>query len=425
MEATASGGVVPEMGTRKLGMGAIIGRPDDLSAIYHNPAGLVLSPGINIYLGAGLSLVDTELQLRPWEGSERYIHEPVGDDGYYPVFSPSRAFGVIPMLVGSVSLLSDDLVIAAGLFVPNAIGAAFDEDSVARYHLVESYFLTGSASVAAAWRPMPWVAVGATVSVLYIRARVERLLFPTLGGLDLAGVFGGDSRLVLEGADVSAGGTLGLMFWPLPGVSFGLVMITRTDFTLQGDLAVHLGPSTGRDGSSLTGSGRTAMMLPWTVQAGINWDMTRWIELAFELRYYFFSQQQDVRVQVEGIPLLSELVTPRESHNSVHLGGGVRVSPPLRGLELMAGYHYDMSPARDSQVSMEQPSFSYHGMRLGVRYRALQALRLSLTYVHYWYMSRSTDRNAASPPSNYRGGGVNHIMSLVAELRFRSPGAGR
>ena len=417
--AAASGGVVPEMGTRKLGMGAIIGRPDDLSAIYHNPAGLVLSKGVNVYLNVGLSLVDMELQLRPWQGSDSYISEPVDEQGYYPSFKPSRAFGVIPMLVASTNLFSDKLVVALGLYVPNAVGAAFKEDSVVRYHLVDSYYVTGAVSLAVAWQPLPWLAVGITGSVLYMRAHVMRHFFPRLKGLELDFMFKGDSVLELAGDDVSFGGTVGFVLTPLPGLSIGGVMITRSNFELEGEATISYGPSTGREGG-LSGTGRTYMFLPWTVQAGINWQVTPWLELAGEFRYYLYYQQREVRIEVEGIPMLTELVTPKDNHNSYHTGAGLRLSPELlRGLELMAGYHFDYSPSPDSKVSVEQPSFSHHGLRLGARYRAHDLLRFSLTYVHYWYVPRGTDKSATTPPSNYRGEGVNHIISLVLELTLQ------
>ena len=43
-------------------------------------------------------------------------------------------------------------------------------------------------------------------------------------------------------------------------------------------------------------------------------------------------------------------------------------------------------------------------------------LRLSLTYVHYWYGPRGTVKSVTYPPANYRGEGENHIMALVVEV---------
>ena len=38
---------------------AVIGRPDEPAAVFHNPAGLVLQHGTHLYASFGLALVDT------------------------------------------------------------------------------------------------------------------------------------------------------------------------------------------------------------------------------------------------------------------------------------------------------------------------------------------------------------------------------
>src|SRR5512140_2447328 len=92
----AGGFGIPEIGVRRTAMASIIGRPDDLSAIYHNPAGLVLSHGWQLYASFGLSLLDTEFQLAPWDQSDRFLGVSPGSDGYYAPVKPRRAYSVIP-----------------------------------------------------------------------------------------------------------------------------------------------------------------------------------------------------------------------------------------------------------------------------------------------------------------------------------------
>jgi long-subunit fatty acid transport protein len=82
--ASAGGFAIPEMGARRTGMAAVVGRPDEPAAVLHNAAGLVLLPGTHLYVSMGLSLVDTEFRLRPWPDSDRFLDQPVDDDGYYP-----------------------------------------------------------------------------------------------------------------------------------------------------------------------------------------------------------------------------------------------------------------------------------------------------------------------------------------------------
>src|SRR5580704_11967342 len=98
MPARAGGFDIPELGVRRTGMGAVIGRPDDGSALYHNPAGLVLSHGWHLYISAGLSLLDAEFQLAPWTDSNHFLGTTPGPNGYYATVRPTRALGVIPMV---------------------------------------------------------------------------------------------------------------------------------------------------------------------------------------------------------------------------------------------------------------------------------------------------------------------------------------
>jgi hypothetical protein len=57
--AMAGGFGIPDVGVRRTGMAAVIGRPDELSALYHNPAGLVLADEWRLYVSGGLSLLRT------------------------------------------------------------------------------------------------------------------------------------------------------------------------------------------------------------------------------------------------------------------------------------------------------------------------------------------------------------------------------
>src|SRR3954463_2160249 len=96
--ASAGGFGIPDIGVRRTAMGAVIGRPDEGAAIYHNPAGLVLQHGWHLYLSTGLALVRSEFQLHSWADSDRFLGVTADGDGYYQPVRPARSFGVIPML---------------------------------------------------------------------------------------------------------------------------------------------------------------------------------------------------------------------------------------------------------------------------------------------------------------------------------------
>jgi hypothetical protein len=150
--AHAGGFGIPEIGVRRTAMAAIIGRPDDASAIYHNPAGLVLQPGWQVYASFGLSMLDSEFQLAPWDGSDRFLDATPRSDGYYAPVQPTRAFGVVPMLAATGEAIPDRLVLGAAIYVGNATGAKFHRADVTRFHLIDAYVVAPQAVLAAAYR---------------------------------------------------------------------------------------------------------------------------------------------------------------------------------------------------------------------------------------------------------------------------------
>ncbi|MBC7977750.1 MAG: outer membrane protein transport protein, partial [Myxococcales bacterium] len=219
--ADAGGFGIPEIGVRRTAMASIIGRPDDPSAIYHNPAGLVLQGGWQLYVSCGLSLLDTEFQLRPWAESDRFLGASAGDDGYYTRVKPSRAFGVIPMLAATAEILPGRLVLGAAIYVGNATGAAFEESAVTRYHLIDGYVVAPQAVVSGAYRINDAISLGASVGVIHLRVHGKRNVFPVFMGNDLSTVIGTRAELELDGSGWAPTWMIGAFGRPHPRVTWG------------------------------------------------------------------------------------------------------------------------------------------------------------------------------------------------------------
>jgi len=222
--AAAGGFGIPEVGVRRTAMGAVIGRPDEPSALYHNPAGLVLAPSWEVYISAGLSVLSTEFQLAPWDQSNRFLGATPGADGYYAQVKPSRAIGVIPM-IAAAGPITDRLFAGAAVFVGNATGAAFDDHAVTRYHLIDGYVVAPQAVIGAAYQLVPSLALGATVGVVNIRVHGKRDVFPIIQGADLSSLTGTSPLLVLDGSGWAPTWTVAAFGRPHPRVTWGAAVI--------------------------------------------------------------------------------------------------------------------------------------------------------------------------------------------------------
>jgi len=415
--AHAGGFGIPEMGVRRTAMAATVGRPDEPSAVFHNPAGLALQHGTRIYASFGLSFVSTEFRLQPWERSEEYLQDfPVDDEGYYPSTKPERAMGVIPMLVVTRELKPDKIFAAASLYVANGTGAFFDEDAVTRYHLIEGYIVSPLLQLSGAYRFNDKLAVGAGLGVLNIRIKGFRNFYPEYEGASLRGLFGSRPELTLEGSDWQPSWNVGVLAQPIPKLSLGATIIGKVHPVLDGPIALKYDEDSSDPGYVLKGTAHTELVLPWTFLAGANYDVLPNLEVGTEFRYYLYRQYQNQHTEIDDIFLLEELNSPKNYRDSWQLSGGVRVHgiPQLRGAELMLGGHFDRTPAPPETVALDQPTFSHWGFHSGGRY-AFGRYRLGASYVHYWYDIPTITASITQPPSNIKGDGTNNIFSLSLE----------
>ncbi|MBP6629346.1 MAG: outer membrane protein transport protein [Kofleriaceae bacterium] len=417
--AHAGGFGIPEMGTRRQGMAAVIGRPDEPSAVFHNPAGLILLPGVHLYLSAGLALNDTEFQLRPWPNSELVITEPVDAEGYYPAVEPTRAFAVIPMLAATAELLPGRLVGALSVYVGNGAGAKFADDAVTRYHAVEGYVVAPQVQLSAAYRVHRAITVGASAGAINLIIKGERKFFPFLAGQDVRSVAGTNPTLELDGSAWAPAWNVGLLAAPIPGLTLGAAVIGRIDATVSGPLTVTYDQDASVPGDQIIGSHETTQLLPWTFHAGANYDAHPSVEVGTELRYWLYRQYDEQRSDIDGVIFLRELVTEKNYRDSYQVSGGVRVHDlaAAPGLELMLGLHYDRTPAPPQNITFDAPSFTHVGLHSGLRYQRGR-YRVGLAFQHFRYAVPDVTDSVTTPPTNFRGRSHNNITSLQLEASF-------
>ncbi len=413
--ARAGGFGIPEIGVRRTAMGAVIGRPDELSALYHNPAGLVLADEWRLYVSGGLSLLSTEFELAPWDRSNELLGATPEATGYYAPVKPSRAMGVVPMLAAGGHVW-DKLYAGAALFVGNATGAAFDEGAVTHYHLIDGYVVAPQLVVAAAYKLRDNLALAASAGVINMRVHGKRYVFPIIDGNDISSLAGTKPLLVLDGSAWAPTWNVSAFGSPHPRVTWGAMVIGRVEPTMTGPIEITYGDDASQPGDMLVGTQTTKQLLPWTFQGGANVDVTPNLELGAELRYWLYRQYKRQHTDVAGIFLVRELNTEKNYTDSWEATGGARVHDlaVLPGTELMLGMQYDKSPAPAKTVTLDQPSFSHWGLHTGARY-SVGRYRFGASYIHYWYEIPTITDSITLPPSNVRGHGSNNIMTLSVE----------
>jgi long-subunit fatty acid transport protein len=414
-QARAGGFGIPEIGVRRTAMATVIGRPDELAALYHNPAGLVLADEWRIYMSAGLSLLATEFELSPWERSNEFLGATPEATGYYAPVKPSRAMGVVPMLAAG-GRVWNKLYAGAALYVGNATGAAFEEDAVTHYHLIDGYIVAPQLSATAAYQLRDDLALAATVGVINMRVHGKRYVFPIIDGNDISGLAGTKPELVLDGEAWAPTWGVSAYGKPHPRVTWGAAIVGKVTATLEGPIEITYSDDAMTPGDTLVGRQTTTQLLPWTAQAGANVDVTPNVELGSEFRYWLYRQYERQHTDVVGIFLVRELNTEKNYSDSWEVAAGARVHDlaAAPGLDLMAGFNWDKSPAPPKTVTLDQPSFTHWGLHTGARY-SVGRYRIGASYVFYKYLIPTITDSVTLPPSNVRGRGTNNIMTLSVE----------
>ena len=414
--ASAGGFGIPDIGVRRTAMGAVIGRPDEGAAIYHNPAGLGLQHGWHVYVSSGLAIIRSTFQLHSWDQSDRFLGATPDADGYYTPTRPTRAMGVIPMIAVTGEILPGKLVMGAAVYVGNAQGAGFRSDAITRYHLIDGYVVAPQAVLAASYQLTPTLAIGGSAGVLNVRIHARKLIYPIQNGADISPITGTSPELVLDGSGWSPSWMLAAFGHPQPRLTWGATLTGRVDTTMSGPISITYSPDAPQASDRLTGMQSTTQLLPWAVMAGANFDLTPHVEIGAEGRYWLYRQYKRQHTDVTGIFLLHQLDTTKNYRDSFQVSGGVRVHdlPALPGLELMAGSHFDRTPAPTATVTLDQPTFNHIGLHSGARYTHGR-YRVGLSYLRYFYLIPTITNSTTSPPSNFRGTGANHIITLSVE----------
>jgi long-subunit fatty acid transport protein len=438
--ARAGGFTIIELGSKKTGMMTGIAKPDDLSAVYHNPAGLADQHGTRLHLSSGFSFVSAEARLRAWPsagegqyGSEDFIDTPVGEDGYFEgTIKPTRYFGAMPMLVASSDFgWEDGPVWAFSVYVPDFIGAFLPEDAPTRYLVTEGYFIAGVAAFSAAYRlpePVSWLTVGASLGLIYVRIEGKKWL-----NLQSLGEYNTDFEISQVGEDYRPYYNFGVCVDILDQLILGISFIGGAHVDLKGRLEIDLAPGAEKDpileglGLDLEGAYdmTQSMEIPAGLSVGLNWTVIPELELAVDFRYWFYQvfENQEIfhtiDVEVLGEPAVpNPMVTPKDYEGSWTLSAGALTRPFSFPLELMAGWTYDHSPAPNRTKSLDSPTVNLTGFALGARYMLFDMWRLSLTYYRYWYLKDEIVDSILEPPQNSIFQGTVDTFSIQTEIIF-------
>ncbi|MCB9554652.1 MAG: outer membrane protein transport protein [Deltaproteobacteria bacterium] len=466
--AHAGGFTVTVFGSRRTGSMTNLGSADDLTAIFHNAAGLAQQKGRRVHLSSSLTFLSLDFELRGLD-PQRFVGInspgcqqrgdcawPLNSEGYYQRrIEPERTFGVLPFVgvSGDLAPLSPrlrDIVVGLAVYAPNVYGAFLPQDAPSSYHIIEGTFAVLATTLAVGWQAHPKLALGASLSYHFMRITVGQRLSlidaltpdgqtPTpiaTAGQNLLG----DLRLDYLGIDHGLGWALSALYRPTRWLSLGVAYNGATPARFRGDLRfAALGDLVKGNPDALNAALSSfdmklptrlelEMPIPHALGIGVALRPTHWLEVSVDYRLWFYTafERQVLRplynADQPGEEPLSEADLSRDKHYqlSYEIGAGVLLRPFARypQIELLSGISYDKSPIPDSTFTLDNPSLSLVQFGFGLRWHPQRGMRLAATYMLFLGRRREINDSQTSPPTNGRGGGTTHMPGVEFEYAF-------
>jgi long-chain fatty acid transport protein len=416
--ALAGGFSNPDFGIRRMGMFAVTARPDDNTAVFHNPAGLTLVDGTHFYHAQSWFVVDLGMRLYDSQGVLRPDYE----------IKPEWNVGAIPFIGFQSDCGTRDFRLGFGMYAPNAYGASLPKDEPTRYHATQALFLSSRATLAAAYRINEVLRVGASISLVYTYLTASRMMnrnmIPSDNDLindpkydlrfkSVAETESGDMTLDMNGQNWTWAADVGLLIHPIPTVRIGAAFAGGSAIKLKGDVKL-----TEPGGKVSKAKHETFMTIPWTLKGGINWEFVPGFEVGVDVYYWHYQILQEQRT-VLSTPLygMKELRDPRNYGNSWAWNIGMMYKP-TDYLDLMIGYQQDYSPIPTRTYSLDNPSTDQFGISMGLRWQITDRWRAGIAYIHNWFNLINVQDNVSKPPVNAKGHGANNEFAFDFSYRF-------
>lgn len=384
----AAGFQVPEQGVAAMGTAsAFIGKADDPSAIYHNPAGLAQLQGTHVYgdlVGITAAASYTRQGFEKQDNKDDLI--PV------PLLAVSTDFG------GRLG----NAVAAFAVNAPFGLRNAYDEAGPQRYLTTNISLMTLYAGPYIGWQVTPNLAIGGGVQYVYASAEIEQkinyglFLSPQLNeNPDYDGTLN-----VEKATDSGFSANAGVLFTPIDALSIGVSWRSGIEFDIEGDVKLTiptvLTQLSGGLLSSIELDGKTTVALPQTVGAGIAYQVTEPLTLLADFNWINWSVYENLDFDFSpDIPYLPDTKGPRNWDDTiaVRLGAEYWITEQYA---LRAGYIFDQSPVPDNTLGPELPCADRNGIALGGGFR-LNNLTVDLAYTHLFIGDRTVTGSLRTP----------------------------
>ncbi len=405
-QAYASGLQITEQSVTGLGRAFAGGSlpNDDVSAVFYNPADMMLSSGTQAQ--AGFTFIGITMEADN-AGSTTRLPANLGDvltkPGTLPVFvtipsSGGNDDGGTDNLVPNAFMamdINDRMRFGLGITAPFAVSTSYSRTWVGRYHAVESEVTTIDINPSLAYRVNDNLSLGFGVSAQYIDATLSQALFNPLSPKN-------DGYAEIKGDGWDLGFNLGATYEFDATTRVAVSYRSRVNHTLEGDRTISNYIANGKVNAQVDFTAPDWLALAaykrldnqWALMASARW--TNW-SLFKEL---------DVRYPDGSNTLIEENWKDSWSFN---LGVSYDYTPEWT---FRAGYVYDQTPVRSAEYRTPRiPDSDRNAFGLGFSYHPSSQLSVDFGYMYISFDDASTD-NITNPSPGIPAGLITDTLRL-------------
>lgn len=387
--ASGSGFGIFTQGASSLGQAdAVVAHVDGPSAIFFNPALIGNLAGTQVEVGT--TLIFPHREYREPGGTISHTRDTV--------FTPST-FYMTHAFNSSVSA-------GLGVFNPFGLGTDWGGEWPGRYLATNSKIVSYNINPVVAYRVTPFLSVAVGLDIVLLDATLENRINTAFG--DVRQKFTGDGKGVgyNAGVFIDAGG----------GLTFGASYRSEVRIGIDGNADFSV-PSPALEGVFPDTGGKTSLILPQQVFAGIAYQSSERLVLETGMRWEDWSSFRHLRINFgQAVAGVSSVTYPRNWHSTfaVNAGGKYRVNDTL---SVMAGYLYGWNPAPDSTFEPAIPDSDTHLFCLGGELR-LNRVTLALGYAYQLQTERTKKTNLYGSLANGSYDSNLHLLAISLGYRF-------
>ncbi len=381
--AHGAGFLIYEHGAAAMAMGgAFIGLANDVSAIFHNPAGVAWLEGTQISAGTTLIFPSTTLTLDNWP-DPNYQTIDMESNVYYPsTFYISHKF-------------SDKIAGGFGFFNPYGLGTEWPdpENFPLRYIATKAEMKTFFFNPMLAYKLNDNLSIGFGVSYIYATLDYELTYLLDLTGMAM-GVY--DIPVTLENTTGSAWGLNAGALYKGDKFSFGFNWRGGFDIDYAGDLVLDMSPVPVALPEN--GTVETTFSFPHIFGIGAAFNLSEQFTLTADIHYILWSCFEEIVVEtdVPGMPIdldFPPIVQNWEDSLVFRVGGQYK---PNENLALRAGFLYDNTPQPVESMDPMLPDANRWALTLGFGYNTGKLI-IDLAYQYEPFLDRTSPNRDVYP----------------------------